>query len=69
MNYVNNFEKILSGRKKVFLRNHVYNFFENLPSQNFFKIGYIVHCTIKNVFSKLKMGVAKLIFKLNWFKP
>ena len=29
INYVNNFKKILSGHKKVILKNHVYNFFEN----------------------------------------
>mgnify|MGYP002804290097 CR=1 FL=1 len=31
MNYVMNFEKIMSGRKKNILKNHVYLFFENLP--------------------------------------
>ena len=30
INYVTNFKKILSGNKKVILKNHVYNFFENL---------------------------------------
>ena len=29
INYVTNFKKILSGQKKVILKNHVYNFFEN----------------------------------------
>ena len=29
INYVTNFKKILSGHKKVILKNYVYNFFEN----------------------------------------
>ena len=52
INYVTNFEKILSGHKKVILKNHVYNFFENSLRQNFFKICHIVHCTARKVFLK-----------------
>ena len=38
INYVTNFKKILSGRKEIILKNHVYNFFENLVDRIFLNI-------------------------------